>query len=151
MTDSPRIRRATSDAVAAISSCIAAVHAPYVARIGKPPAPMLDDYSDIVAAHDVFVLILDNKIIGTLVLLNRKQIYLLDNVAVHPDFQGRGFGRMLIAFAETRAKNAGFDFITLYTNEQMSENIQLYKKLGFMETERRTEQGYRRVYMRKIL
>ena len=112
---------------------------------------MLEDYSEIVAAHDVFVLTLENKIIGTLLLINRRPIFLLDNVAVHPDYQGRGFGRMLITFAETQAKNAGFDFITLYTNEQMTENLQLYKKLGFVETERRTEQGYRRVYMQKIL
>lgn len=151
MTVSPKIRRATSDDVPAISSCIAAAYAPYVARIGKPPEPMLEDYSKIIAAHNVFVLTLDNKIIGTLVLINRKAIFLLDNVAVRPDFQGRGFGQLLIAFAETQAKDAGFDFISLYTNEQMTENIQLYKKLGFVETETRIEKGYRRVYMRKTL
>jgi hypothetical protein len=33
----------------------------------------------------------------------------------------------------------------------MTENIELYKKLGYMETARKTEQGYQRVYMRKAL
>jgi hypothetical protein len=33
----------------------------------------------------------------------------------------------------------------------MTENIGLYSKLGFVETERKQEQGYKRVYMRKIL
>jgi len=33
----------------------------------------------------------------------------------------------------------------------MTENINLYKNLGFVETERKQEQGYERVYMRKLL
>ncbi len=33
----------------------------------------------------------------------------------------------------------------------MTEKIGLYGKLGFVETERKQEQGYKRVYMRKIL
>jgi hypothetical protein len=33
----------------------------------------------------------------------------------------------------------------------MTENIDLYRKLGFVETGRKQEQGYQRVYMRKHL
>ena len=33
----------------------------------------------------------------------------------------------------------------------MTENIGLYESLGYVETDRRTESGYRRVYMRKDL
>jgi phosphoglycolate phosphatase len=55
----------------------------------------------------------------------------------------------LIAVAEEHARNAGCDTVRLYTNEHMTENIEFYKKLGFEETERGVEQGYRRVYMRK--
>ena len=39
----------------------------------------------------------------------------------------------------------------LYTHESMTENIGLYEYLGYIETDRRTEKGYRRVYMRKNL
>jgi ribosomal protein S18 acetylase RimI-like enzyme len=53
--------------------------------------------------------------------------------------------------AEGEARRLGFTTVTLYTNEHMSENIELYKKLGYMETERKMEQGYQRVYMRKAL
>lgn len=49
------------------------------------------------------------------------------------------------------SRNGGFDTVTLYTNERMTENIELYKKLGFEETERRLEKGYHRVYMRKTV
>lgn len=45
--------------------------------------------------------------------------FLLDNIAVDPDYQGRRFGRKLIAFAEDRVKSARLNLLTLYTNEQM--------------------------------
>jgi hypothetical protein len=33
----------------------------------------------------------------------------------------------------------------------MTENITIYEHLGFFEVARRTEDGYRRVYMEKML
>jgi hypothetical protein len=33
----------------------------------------------------------------------------------------------------------------------MTENIRMYEHLGYEETDRRTEEGYDRVYMRKTL
>ena len=54
-----------------------------------------------------------------------------------------------MALAEEEAQRLGLTTITLYTNERMTENIELYKRLGYTETERKTEQGYQRVYMRK--
>ena len=39
----------------------------------------------------------------------------------------------------------------LYTHESMTENIGLYEYLGYIETDRRTDKSYRRVYMRKNL
>jgi len=43
----------------------------------------------------------------------------------------------------------GFAELRLYTHEAMSENIALYRRLGFEETRRRQEDGYDRVFMRK--
>lgn len=44
-----------------------------------------------------------------------------------------------------------FAAITLCTNERMTENIDLYSRLGYVEIERKTEESYQRVYMRKSL
>jgi len=77
---------------------------------------------------------------------------LLDNVAVrHPERQGEGLGRQLMAFVENEALNQGFSRLELYTHESMTENIGPYESLGYIETDRRIESGYRRVYMRKNL
>jgi ribosomal protein S18 acetylase RimI-like enzyme len=147
----PEIRPARLEDAAAVTACVAAAYRPYVARIGNPPGPMLEDYADVIRQHNVFVLSEGKNIVGVLVLIEKEQALLLDNVAVHPDYQGKGLGRKLIELAESESLRLGFSTIILYTNERMTENIDLYKKLGFMETERRVEQGYRRVYMRKDL
>jgi ribosomal protein S18 acetylase RimI-like enzyme len=76
---------------------------------------------------------------------------LLDNIAVLPDCQGMGFGRTLIGFAEAEARRRGFNEIHLYTHALMTENIALYRRTGFIETQRVTEKGYDRVYMSKRL
>jgi ribosomal protein S18 acetylase RimI-like enzyme len=86
-----------------------------------------------------------------LVLQPRPRSLLLENVAVAPAWQGRGIGRALIGFAEDRARALGLDEITLYTNEEMTENLALYPTLGYEEVERRSEDGFRRVFFRKRL
>jgi ribosomal protein S18 acetylase RimI-like enzyme len=54
-------------------------------------------------------------------------------------------------FAETEATRRSLRKLALYTNEVMTENISIYEHLGFTEVARKTEDGYRRVYMEKIL
>ena len=56
-----------------------------------------------------------------------------------------------LQFPENEALKQGFTDLDLFTHESMTENIGLYEYLGYIETDRRTEKGYRRVYMRKNL
>jgi GNAT superfamily N-acetyltransferase len=147
----PTIRAAVLADAAAITSCVEAAYRPYIARIGMPPAPMLDDYALVIQNSLVFVLSIGKSIIGVIVLRVSGGRALLDNVALRLEHQGKGLGRTLIAFAERKATNAGCSAIELYTHELMSENIAMYCALGYIEFARRTENGYRRVYMRKSL
>jgi len=147
----PTIRQAQLLDAAAMQSCVAAAYRHYIPRVGKPPAPMLDDYSDVVQKHQAFVAEAEGQIVGVLVLIRKDKGILLDNVAVHPEYQGTGLGRRLVALAESEARDQGFTHLDLYTHERMTENIEMYKSLGYIETERRFEKGYQRVYMRKSL
>jgi hypothetical protein len=54
-------------------------------------------------------------------------------------------------FAEEVARRRGLDRVSLYTNEVMTENLSMYGHLGYREVARRTEAGYRRVFMEKAL
>jgi ribosomal protein S18 acetylase RimI-like enzyme len=145
------IRGARPEDAPAVAAVVEAAYGHYVERMGRRPAPMDEDYDEVVREHDVRVLVDGESVVGVLVLIPEGHGLLLDNVAVHPDHQGRGWGRRLLALAEAEARRGGATFIWLYTNEKMTEDIALYSSLGYVETERKTVQGYRRVMMRKEL
>jgi GNAT superfamily N-acetyltransferase len=146
-----RMRPATPADVAAIKDVVRTAYANYVDRIGKPPGPMLDDYAARVAEGSVRVLEDASGLAGILVLLPRAGYLLLDNIAVAPERQGKGFGRRLLAAAESEALQHGFDELRLYTNAAMHENLVMYAKLGWEEYGRAEQAGYQRVFFRKRL
>ena len=88
---------------------------------------------------------------GLASLVQTESQLLIENVAVHPSVQGTGLGRRLMDFAESEARARGLSRLTLYTNEAMTENVPMYNHLGFVEFDRRTEAGLRRIYMEKDL
>jgi GNAT superfamily N-acetyltransferase len=137
---------------AAIERIVRAAYGIYVERIGKPPGPMLDDYTALISDGRVSVLEeADRTMAAIIVLLPEPDHLLLDNIAVRPDRQGRGLGRRLVAFAEDEARRLGHSEVRLYTHEKMTENIALYTRLGFVETGRGQKAGYDRVFMTKRL
>jgi ribosomal protein S18 acetylase RimI-like enzyme len=146
------IRLANPDDRHVVEEIVTAAYVHYVERIGKPPGPMLDDYVALIAAGAVSVLTEGSGTVAAVVILLPKSDHLLlDNVAVRPSRQGRGFGRRLIDFAEEEARRMGFAELRLYTHVTMTENIALYTRLGFVETGRGQEAGYDRVFMTKRL
>ena len=141
---------AASDA-AGISECVRAAYSHYIERIGTAPGPMLDDYAQVVRDHRAWVIDDGGRVVGVLVLMDKEDGLLLDNVAVLPECQGEGIGRRLIEHAESEARRLGHRHLDLYTHERMTENIAMYGRIGYEEVERRTERGFPRVYMRKRL
>jgi ribosomal protein S18 acetylase RimI-like enzyme len=147
------IRLARAADCAAVRHLVQAAYAPYVARIGGEPAPMAADYAELISHGHVYVLQLAGQaaIAGVLVLLPERLVLWVDNVAVDPRWQHRGHGRRLLGFAEQQARATGIGEVRLYTHELMVENIRLYQRLGYLEFERRLDNGFRRVFMRKLL
>jgi ribosomal protein S18 acetylase RimI-like enzyme len=145
------IRQAVDADVAAVGAVVEAAYSVYVPRIGRAPAPMTADYAALIAAGEVWVGDADERVIGVLVIRASGEALELENVAVDPSEQGLGHGRSLVSFAEDRARELGLQAVELYTNEAMVENVALYPQLGYVETGRRVEDGYRRVYFRKTL
>jgi ribosomal protein S18 acetylase RimI-like enzyme len=147
----PAIRPARPDDVAAIARVVDDAYGHYVARMGQKPGPMQDDYQARVAEGTTWVIADDDRLHGVLVLLDEPDHLLLDNIAVAPASQGRGIGRLLMAFAEEEAARRGYEEIRLYTHITMVENYALYLKLGYEETHRAEQAGFQRIFMRKRL
>ena len=142
-------RPATAADLPAIREVVGAAYARYLSRMDQPPAPMLADYGAAVDAGQLWVT--GRPVAGLIELTEAGDALHVGNVAVRPGSQGTGLGRLLMDFAERRAILLGLTRLSLYTNEVMTENQAIYAHLGYHEVGRHTEDGYRRVYMEKLL
>jgi ribosomal protein S18 acetylase RimI-like enzyme len=143
------IRLAAPDDLDAVRAIARAAYARYIPRIGREPAPMRADFAAVQEAGRLWVA--GEPVAGYAVAYPRGDHWHLENVAVDPAAQGRGIGRALIGHVEALARQGGAAAVDLYTNARMTENLQLYPRLGYAETGRRTEDGFDRVFFRKQL
>lgn len=117
-------------------------------RIGRWPAPMLDDYA--LKLVEATVLVADEGgLVGVIVLIVKDDHLVIEKVAVDPSCQGRGVGRALLAAAERHAAELGRGELRLYTNAAMTENLRFYPRLGYVEVDRRLDDGFDRVCFAK--
>jgi GNAT superfamily N-acetyltransferase len=128
---------------------VAAAYEKYLTRMDRAPAPLERDYADAIESELIWVI--GEPIVGIVLLTQFEDALLIENVAVHPSVQSSGLGRQLMDFAEAEAAARGLRRLALYTNEAMVENVSIYGHLGFAEVARRTEDGFRRIYMEKVL
>jgi ribosomal protein S18 acetylase RimI-like enzyme len=143
------IRLAASADAKAVVACVDAAFRPYVAIIGKPPAPMLADYPDLIGCGRVYVLEEEGMVAGVLVLEPQQGSLLVETLAVDPARQGAGVGRRLMAFAETEAARLHLARIHLYTHQAMAPARGFYARLGYREVGEGVEDGYARVFLEK--
>ena len=125
------LRRAAAEDAAAVRALTRAAYAKWVPLIGREPKPMTADYDAAVTRHRFDLLYIDGMLAALIETIREADHLLVENVAVSPDFQGRGLGRKLMAHAEMLAREQGFDEVRLYTNQRFAENIALYRRLGY--------------------
>ena len=146
------IRQAIASDENEIKECAELAYARYVPLIGRKPAPMIADFADQIGAGQVYVSTNSaGNFQGFIVFYAENEHVLLENVAVLPSAVGRGVGKALIDFCENKARASGKRAVRLYTNEKMAENLIIYPKLGYVEVDRRAEEGFNRVYFEKTL
>ena len=143
------IRSAVLADAASIRALTRTAYAKWVALIGREPLPMQADYERAVSEHTIDLLIVDGVLAGLVETILRPDHTWIENVAVAPEQQGRGFGRLLLAHAERRAIHAGRPEIRLLTNQAFAANLELYARRGY--TVNRTEpfRGGTTVHMSK--
>ncbi len=83
------------------------------------------------------------KIVGNVSLIPffkwGRKVYLIANVATHPEYRRRGIARLLTQAAVARAREKHADEIWLHVREDNPGAITLYQELGFQEQARRTQ------------
>ena len=95
----PFIRLAMTTDVPAIKLIARKSFERYVPLIGKPPAPMNANFSGHILKDTVFIAQSEKKqgsVLGYAIVLQRDGEWLLDNIAVSPEAQGRGVGSAIM-------------------------------------------------------
>jgi ribosomal protein S18 acetylase RimI-like enzyme len=84
----------------------------------------------------------NGKVVGNASLIpfkhKKQRIYLIANIATHPDYRRKGIARALTERAMQHAREKKVDNIWLHVRDDNPGAIDLYTKLGFVERARRT-------------
>ena len=128
-----------------------AAYAHYIERIGRKPRPMEADHAAAIREHEVWLLDDGGDTVAVLELIDRPDHLWIENVAVLPQYQGGGLGRLLLDHAESQARARSRSEIRLETNERFTEDLAIYAKRGFEETDRIPRGGTAVVQLRKWL
>ena len=130
-TPSIKIRPAEPEDAANIRDLTRAAYAKWVAVIGREPLPMQADYDRALREHAIDLLIDGGALVGLIETIPHSDHLWIENVAVSPDQQGRGFGRLLLAHVEARAAESELYEIRLMTNAAFTANLAFYTRLGY--------------------
>ena len=144
------IRPAMPEDAAALGAIAEAAYQPYIAEMGRKPAPMVADFDAHIVKDICLVLWLEGKIAGYAIILDRADGYWLENIAVHPEHHKKGLGTALIEAVEAVIRPRA-DHYKLYTNIVMQSNARWYLSLGFKQTKEAMEDGFHRLYFKKTL
>jgi ribosomal protein S18 acetylase RimI-like enzyme len=146
-----RVRTARNADITAIERVVGDAFASFVRRTGIHPAPLALDWPTVISALGASVATREDRVVGVLVLWPHPDHVLVDTLAIAPEEQGGGIGSALLDRAELTAIETGANVVRLYTNAAMTEALAFYPRRGFVELDRRTEQGFDRVWFEKRL
>jgi|SRR5579863_2519953 GNAT superfamily N-acetyltransferase len=145
------LRLAGPEDVEAVRALARSAYAKWIPVIGREPMPMVADYARAVREHRIDLFETEGKLAALIETIAFPDHLFIENVAVSPEAQGRGYGRLLMGHAEEVARALGLITLRLLTNKAFEANVQLYLKLGYrIDREEPFREGYT-VYMSKEL
>ncbi len=105
---------------------------PYNERWKKKNALRTFDY--FAKVGEIFILVDDNKIIGFIISrnehYNKGSSVMIEDLVVDSDFQGKGYGRLLVNYVEERGKKKKIKGIWLMASKN-APAFHFYKKMGY--------------------
>lgn len=98
------------------------------------PWPALAFLSELrVPVSRSFVLEKSGELIGYIIYRVVKEEMHVLNIAIRPDWQGKGYGKRLMKWAMERERKEGVKYVTLEVRKSNIKAIRLYEKLGFQK------------------
>jgi ribosomal protein S18 acetylase RimI-like enzyme len=151
MSEALDLRRAEPADAAMVLALTREAYAKWVPIIGREPLPMTENYDEAVRHHPIDLLYVAGALAALIEMVPGDTHLLVKNVAVSPAFQGRGYGKSLMAHAERIAVSLGLREMRLFAHQLFKENIALYRSIGYEVTREEPFKGGIVVHMSKRL
>jgi GNAT superfamily N-acetyltransferase len=92
---------------------------------------------------------IDGRLVGAIRFVEQDDLLLIGRIAIAPDMQGEGIGRMLLEAAEEASDSPEAE---LFTGSRSEANLRLYESCGYAEHQRVPDgDGTEQVFLRKRL
>ena len=89
---------------------------------------------DEIEAGRMYIFEINGVVAGVLNAARHHDAFHVKNIAVDPQYGGKGAGKALLAHAEILAKSAGATHLALATHKEIAGNVALYEHLGWHVT-----------------
>ena len=97
-------RRANPADASTVREITRAAYAKWVPVIGREPKPMTANYEQAVIDHVIDILEQEGRAVALIEVIPGPSHLLIENVAVLPEWHGKGIGGFLLGHAETIAR-----------------------------------------------
>ncbi|PGO32787.1 GNAT family N-acetyltransferase [Bacillus cereus] len=82
-------------------------------------------------SHQVYSALIDEKVIGTITVSEQEQSTTLSGFAVHPSYQGKGYGKDILSYMVHTLITEGVSTIELDVETKNNNALKLYTQCGF--------------------
>ncbi|MGE6348472.1 GNAT family N-acetyltransferase [Bacillus mycoides] len=82
-------------------------------------------------SHQVYIALINEKAIGTITVTEQEQSTTLSGFAVHPSYQGKGYGKDILSYMVHTLITEGVSTIELDVETKNNNALKLYTQCGF--------------------
>ena len=150
-TEPAQFRRASFADMHHVWHIVYHAYAAYIPLLGRTPPTFLEPFDQHITAENLWLWDSTDGVNAMVVLTPAEDHLMIQALCVNPAHQGQGLGQQALRFAESKAREQGYDEVRLYTNSKMERNLRIYRQWGFRETHRESYAWGKRVHMRKLL
>ncbi|KMN45242.1 GNAT family N-acetyltransferase [Bacillus sp. LK2] len=83
------------------------------------------------SSHQIYRALIDEKVIGTITVTEQKHSTTLSGFAVHPSYQGKGYGKEILSYMVHTLITKGVSTIELEVETKNKNALKLYTQCGF--------------------